>query len=279
MSTNKYPPRSGGFVAQIPNLFTLLNLVFGCIAIVFILQTGETIVVLEDTGATQVQLPEKIWWGALFIFAAALVDFLDGFLARLLRASSEMGKQLDSLSDVVSFGVAPGMILYQLLRMGYARETGGLDVPLLALLPAFIFSGAVAWRLAKFNIATNQSFSFKGVPSPAAGLVVASFPLIILYEYFQLQEFFITPGLLYAVIAVLSYLMVSNHNFMAIKFTDFSVRNNRVKYILLAVALVAAATLKWLAVPVVFVLYLVLSQFGRQPEPPARNKETVDRTV
>ena len=101
---------------QIPNLFTLLNLVFGCIAIVFILQTGESILVMESTGVTQVFMPEKIWWGSLFIFGAAIIDFLDGFLARLLKSSSEMGKQLDSLSDVVSFGVAPGLILYQLLR-------------------------------------------------------------------------------------------------------------------------------------------------------------------
>jgi CDP-diacylglycerol---serine O-phosphatidyltransferase len=272
-------PGAGGFLAQIPNLFTLLNLVFGCIAIVFILQTGETIVVLEEGGATQVQLPEKIWWGSLFLFGAAVVDFLDGFLARMLKASSEMGKQLDSLSDVVSFGVAPGLILYQLLRMAYARETGGLDVSLLALLPAFVYSGAVAWRLAKFNIATNQSYGFRGVPSPAAGLVVASFPLIILYKYFNIQELFINPWVLYAVIAVLSYLMVSNHPFMAIKFTDFSFRNNLVKYILLLVALVAAVLLKWLAVPVVFVLYLMLSQFGRQPGTPLRDKETLDRTV
>ncbi|HVG13897.1 MAG TPA: CDP-alcohol phosphatidyltransferase family protein, partial [Chitinophagaceae bacterium] len=151
-----------GFLSQIPNLFTLLNLIFGCIAITFILQTGETIVLLENGGTTQVNLPEKIWWGALFIFAAALVDFLDGFLARLLNASSEMGKQLDSLSDVVSFGVAPGMILYQLLRISYAREENGLDVSLISLIPAFIFPAAAAWRLAKFNISENQSYHFRG---------------------------------------------------------------------------------------------------------------------
>src|SRR5688572_30682411 len=215
---------------QIPNLFTLLNLVFGCIAIVFILQTGESIVVMESTGVTQVFMPEKIWWGSLFIFGAAIIDFLDGFLARLLKSSSEMGKQLDSLSDVVSFGVAPGLILYQLLRISYAREEYGLDVSMIALLPAFIFTCAVAWRLAKFNIADNQSYSFKGVPSPAAGLLIASFPLIIFYEYFGIQTLFINKWFLYAVILIISYLMVSNINFMAIKFTDFSVRNNLLKY-------------------------------------------------
>jgi CDP-diacylglycerol--serine O-phosphatidyltransferase len=251
---------------QIPNLFTLLNLIFGCIAIVCILQTAETIVQIDITGATQVFLPEKIWWGGLFIFAAAVIDFLDGFLARLLKASSEMGKQLDSLSDVVSFGVAPGMILYQLLRMGYAQNENGLDVSFAALLPAFLFTGAVAWRLAKFNISTNQTESFQGVPSPAAGLVVASFPLIIFYRYFNIQTLFINPWFLYAVILLLSYLMLSPRTFMAIKFNDFSFKNNLLKYMLLAVALVSIVALKWLAVPLIFVLYLIFSIFSKTPD-------------
>jgi CDP-diacylglycerol--serine O-phosphatidyltransferase len=253
-------------LSAIPNLFTLLNLIFGCIAIVCILQTGETIVQLDGYGASQVFLPERLWWGSLFIFAAAAVDFLDGFLARMLKASSEMGKQLDSLSDVVSFGVAPGMILYQLLRMGYAQGENGLDVSFAALLPAFLFSGAVAWRLAKFNLSTAQSTSFQGVPSPAAGLVVASFPLIIFYRYFGIQALFINPWFLYAVIFILSYLMLSPRTFMAIKFKDFSYKNNLLKYILLSVALVCIVALKWLAVPLIFVLYLVLSFFSKTPD-------------
>ncbi|MGZ3839007.1 MAG: CDP-alcohol phosphatidyltransferase family protein [Flavisolibacter sp.] len=250
---------------QIPNIFTLLNLVFGCIAIVLILQTGETIVVLDATGASQVTLPEKIWQGSLFIFGAAIVDFFDGFLARLLKADSEKGKQLDSLCDVVSFGVAPGMILYQLLRIGYAREAGGLDIPLAALLPAFLYSCAVAWRLAKFNISTNQTYNFRGVPCPAAGLLVASFPLIIWYQYYGLQPYFINVWILYGVIVVVSYLMVSNHPFMALKFTDYTVRTNWQKYLLVVLSLGSIIWLKWLAVPVIFVLYLVFSGFAKEP--------------
>jgi CDP-diacylglycerol--serine O-phosphatidyltransferase len=251
---------------QIPNLFTLFNLIFGCIAIVCILQTGETIVQLDSGGATQIFLPEKLWWGALFIFAAAVVDFLDGFLARMLKASSEMGKELDSLSDVVSFGVAPGMILYQLLRLGYAQDENGLDVSFWALLPAFLFTGAVAWRLATFNLSTNQTSSFQGVPSPAAGLVVASFPLIIFYQYFGIQSLFINPWFLYGVILFLSYLMLSPRTFMAIKFTDFSFKNNLLKYILLSLALVCIAALQWLAVPIIFILYLIFSIFSKAPD-------------
>lgn len=253
------------FMKQLPNLFTLLNLIFGCIAIVCILQTGETIVQLDAAGATQVFLPERLWWGALFIFAAAIVDFLDGFLARMLKAGSEMGKQLDSLSDVVSFGVAPGTILYQLLRMGYAQNENGLDVSFAALLPAFLFTGAVAWRLARFNLSTHQTTSFQGVPSPAAGLVVASFPLIIFYQYFGIQRLFINPWFLYAVILALGYLMLSPRTFMALKFRDFSFRNNLLKYILLSLALVFVVALKWLAVPLIFVSYLILSFFSKEP--------------
>src|SRR6188474_231611 len=118
---------------QIPNFFTLLNLFFGSIAIIFILQTSEAIVYVNTEGLSEINLPEKITWGCLFIFLAAIVDFLDGFVARLFKATSAMGKQLDSLADVVSFGVAPGMILYQLLRISYVQQVNGLDVSIWAL--------------------------------------------------------------------------------------------------------------------------------------------------
>ena len=266
---------------QIPNLFTLLNLILGAIAIILILQPGETIVIMDDGGATQVNLPEKIWIGALFIFAAAVIDFLDGFLARLLNAHSEMGKQLDSLSDVVSFGVAPGMILYQLLRIGFAREEGGLDVSVVALLPAFIFPAAVAWRLAKFNVSTTQKYDFEGVPSPAAALVVASFPLIILYRYFDIQELFINSWFLYLVILVLSFLMVSRMRFMAMKFTDFSFQKNSLKFILIILSVLAIIFMQWLAVPVIFILYVIISLISKPASTAVKSEttETKDITV
>ena len=277
---------------QIPNLFTLLNLFFGCIAIVFILQTGQSIVVLnEQTGTYDPFFPEKMGWGALFIFFAAAVDFLDGFMARMLKAATDKGKQLDSLSDVVSFGVAPGMILYQLLRLGFARNEDGLDVSFAYLLPAFIFSCAVAWRLAKFNVSTNQSDSFIGVPSPAAGLVVASFPLIIWYAgqnpdswkaHLNVPQYLINVWLLYITIALLSFLMVCNRTFIAIKFKDYSFRNNVVKYALIAISVVLLVVLQWLAIPVIFVLYLILSAFSKVPPPvagEANDKKTLDLSV
>ncbi len=263
---------------NIPNFFTLLNLVFGCIAIVLILQTNETIAPLDQNGIPVNQfLPENIYLAVYFIIAAAVVDFLDGFLARLFKATSSMGEQLDSLSDMVSFGVAPSMILYQLLRMGYAREENGLDVSVWALLPAFIFACAVAWRLAKFNISTNQSYGFRGVPSPAGGLLIASFPLIIWYEYFGLQALFSNPWFLYGVILLVSFLMVSNIPFMAMKFRDYSFRNNMIKYLFLILAVICIILLEWFAVPVIFVLYIIFSSLNREKDPPA--KETLDLTV
>jgi CDP-diacylglycerol---serine O-phosphatidyltransferase len=168
---------------QIPNLFTLLNLFFGCMAIVFALQTDNVIIYLNDQYNSNFNIPEKISWAAICIIIAAVIDFLDGFVARLLKATSEMGKQLDSLSDVVSFGVAPAVILYQLLRFSYAREANGLDVSLWALVPAFILACAAAYRLAKFNLDTTQQYSFRGVPVPAVGLLIASFPLILHFNF------------------------------------------------------------------------------------------------
>ncbi len=271
---------------NIPNFFTLLNLIFGCIAIVLILQVGQSIVILNnDTGAYDPFFPEKLAWGSFFIFLAAVVDFLDGFVARLFKATSKMGEQLDSLSDMVSFGVAPGMILYQLLRLSYAQEENGLDVSVISLLPAFIFTAAAAWRLAKFNISTDQSDSFKGVPAPSAGLLIASFPLIIWYEYFGMQQLFINKWFLYGVIVLVSYLMVSNLPLMALKFKDFSYRNNAGRFILIALSaviiiLLAVTKNLWLAWPVIFVLYVLLSLFYKDPVAvKTSNQQTLDVTV
>src|SRR5262249_20171345 len=162
------------------------------------------------------------------------------------KATSGMGEQLDSLADVVSFGVAPGMILYQLLRISFAREQDGLDISMAYLLPAFLIPAAAAWRLAKFNLDDEQQVSFKGVPTPAVGLVIASFPLIMHFQTFNLQFVFINKWLLYAIIAVLSYLMISNLTLMSMKIKDLSTKNNLARYILLVLGIVAAISLKWL---------------------------------
>ena len=244
---------------NIPNLFTLLNLVFGCLAIVYTLQNG-IIIYADSTGTELVDIPEKIWMASLFIGLAGLVDFLDGFVARLFNATSPMGKQLDSLADVVSFGVAPGMILYQFLRLSIAQEENGLNASVIWLVPAFILSAAAAWRLAKFNIDTRQEDYFRGVPTPAAGILVASLPLI----YWNVNEPWVNEILLnkwflIGFILILSFLMVSNIRIMSFKFRDFSIQNNLPRYLLIIVSVIAIVLLKWLAVPVIFLAYVLVS--------------------
>jgi CDP-diacylglycerol---serine O-phosphatidyltransferase len=246
---------------QIPNLFTLLNLFLGCIAIVFALQTESINIYINEDLSSSFNIPESLSIAALFLFAAAIVDFFDGFVARLFNATSEMGKQLDSLADVVSFGVAPGVILYQLLRMSYARYENGLEVSTILLFPAFIVSCASAYRLAKFNLDESQKYTFKGVPTPAVGLFVASLPLILHFGSgaININNWLINNWVLYGFIIVLSWLMLSNIPMMAFKFSNFSFKNNLPQIILILIAIVSAALLYWLAVPVTFIAYIILS--------------------
>lgn len=246
---------------NLPNLFTLLNLIFGCVAIVFALQTEHINIYSNDEFSSSFNIPEKLSYAALFLYASALVDFLDGFVARFFKSSSEMGKQLDSLADVVSFGVAPGVIFYQLLRMSFIREESGLDTSIIWLLPAFLFAAAAAYRLAKFNLDTSQSYGFKGVPTPAAGLLVASLPLILHYgnRFIDINQWLVNKWVLYTLIVILSWLMVSRLPMIALKFNNFSVKNDMPKLVLLVIGLISVIFLKWLAVPIIFIAYIILS--------------------
>jgi CDP-diacylglycerol---serine O-phosphatidyltransferase len=251
---------------QIPNVFTLLNLFFGCISIVFALQTETISVIVNQDLSTHYNIPENLAAASYCIFIAAVIDFLDGFVARLLKATSDLGKQLDSLSDVVSFGVAPSVIMYQLLRISFIKEENGLDVSIAWLLPAFVIACAGAYRLARFNIDTSQSFGFKGVPIPAVGILIAALPLILYHSNsaIALGDLLTNKWVLYAIIFTVSGLMVSTLPLMALKFNDFTIKNNIPKVIIVVVAIIAALLLKWLAVPIVFVAYIILSLVYKQ---------------
>jgi CDP-diacylglycerol---serine O-phosphatidyltransferase len=251
---------------NVPNFFTLLNLVFGCIAIIFILQQNVLLLPLDNEGNITIipqqlgNTPEKIWLASLFIGLAALVDFLDGFVARLFKAESEMGKQLDSLADLVSFGVAPGMIIYHFIRHSFAQQSGGLDTSLIWLLPALIIPCAAAWRLARFNLDSSQSFSFKGLPVPAVGIFVASLPLI----YWNVNEqwvinLLLNKWFLYGLTLLLSFLMISNIPLMSLKFKDFSFKKNLPKYLLAIISIASIFIFTWTAVPVIILAYVILS--------------------
>lgn len=248
---------------QIPNLFTLLNLVFGCIAIILILQPGESITTINGENLV-INLPEKMVYASFFIFAAGIVDFLDGFLARLMKASSEMGKQLDSLSDCVTFGVAPSMIMYQLLRMSYLKEETAFDTSIWFLLPAILIACGAAWRLAKFNIDTRQTISFRGVPTPITGFMVASLPLIVWYNSWELASVLLNRWLLYAITVLISYLMVSDMPIMSLKFKDYSFKGNQPKIILAVISFVLAVVFQWAAIPLIYLAYVALSLLLRK---------------
>lgn len=238
---------------QIPNLFTLLNLVFGCLAIVFILKFDVCDSNLMNLSGIYILM------GSVCIFMAAVVDFLDGFVARLFKATSEMGEQLDSLADAVSFGVAPSMILLKLLEISFKNNTTYTGEMIWVQLPVFIFACAAVWRLAKFNLDKEQTFYFKGVPTPAAGLVIASFALSS-----QVSDFVISnPLIIYAIVVAMSFLMVSNIPMMSLKFKSKAVKDNIDKIIIVVVAIISAVFFQWAAVPIVFIAYVILSLMFR----------------
>ena len=253
---------------QIPNIVTLLNLFFGCIAIVFIVQTNNFTYYQTGDGNLRFagidSIPEAWWYGSLFIALAAVVDFFDGFVARLLGASSEMGKQLDSLADVVSFGVAPSMILYQMLRMSYMQQANGATIDILLLTPAFILACAGAYRLAKFNISTDQTKYFTGVPIPAVGLVVAAFPVILYKNMLGLESLLLNKFLVYGIILLLSWLMVCKYKMLSLKINKADIKTQMPLLILGVIGVVGAFFLQALIVPIVFVGYVVISLLNQK---------------
>jgi CDP-diacylglycerol--serine O-phosphatidyltransferase len=226
---------------HIPNALTCGNLLSGCFSILFI-ASG---------------MPIK---AALMIIVAGLFDFLDGFAARLLKAHSPIGADLDSLSDVVSFGVAPGMIMCYMMNnaLDLPRITlDGIDLmPCLAfLLPIF-----AAIRLARFNIDETQHVAFRGIPAPAMAIFVASLPLALG------QAGHLTDGALgfwacLGITLLLSFMMVSNMRCFSFKMKSLTWKGNEVRWIFLAVAIVGFVVFRWLALPLIMVLYVLLSVF------------------
>ena len=226
---------------HIPNALTCGNLLSGCFSILFI-ASG---------------MPIK---AALMIIVAGLFDFLDGFAARLLKAHSPIGADLDSLSDVVSFGVAPGMIMCYMMNnaLDLPRITlDGIDLmPCLAfLLPIF-----AAIRLARFNIDETQHVAFRGIPAPAMAIFVASLPLALG------QAGHLTDGALgfwacLGITLLLSFMMVSNMRCFSFKMKSLTWKGIEVRWIFLAVAIVGFVVFRWLALPFIMVLYVLLSVF------------------
>ena len=252
---------------HIPNICTLANLFFGCIAIAFILNAPDFLGTVNGEEFYPVLGLEQMYWGSLFIGLAAIMDVFDGFAARSLKVHSLIGKDLDSLADVVSFGVAPSMILFKLLWFAYMSEPGAMDAPMLATTPAFLVACFGALRLAKFNqTSTQQQNYFSGMPIPAVGLLIASLPLINWYPTpFNIAAIMTDKWFLYAVIALVCYLMVSKIKFLKWKASGKGIGAWWPQILMVLALAIGAPFLKFAVIPIVFVLYILCSIVYKHP--------------
>lgn len=188
--------------------------------------------------------------GAYFIFIAAVFDFLDGFVARILKVHSEIGKQLDSLADLVTFGVLPAFIVFAMLQ----QVTDNEYFPFIALLIG-IFS---ALRLAKFNIDTRQSDMFIGVPTPANALLLSTLPFFI-ERFPTLGIHLVTPVSLVIITLVMSFLLVAELPLIALKFKNYSIAANLYRYLTLLIGIICLIFFGIAGIPIIIISYIALS--------------------
>jgi CDP-diacylglycerol---serine O-phosphatidyltransferase len=237
-------------VKHIPNLITCLNLAAGFISIILIIN-GNAVT------------------ASWLILLAMLFDFLDGFSARLLNEYSEMGKELDSLADVVSFGIAPGLIIYSLMINIINTESSffflnyhKIATAIIILISSFM-AVCGALRLAKFNIDTEQSTSFKGLPIPANALGVIS---IVLSANFSQSELLLritkSPVILILISLSLSVLMISRLNLISLKFESYGIKGNEHRYVLILISVVSLILAGIAALPLIIPFYIIISVIG-----------------
>ncbi|MES2062200.1 MAG: CDP-diacylglycerol--serine O-phosphatidyltransferase [Bacteroidota bacterium] len=220
---------------HLPNAITCANLFSGCIGIVFTFQ-------------------DQLVYAAYAIFLAAIFDFFDGFASRVLQSFSGIGKDLDSLADMVSFGVLPSAIMYELLLQAPQIPHVSDYLNFIAfLIPVFS-----ALRLAKFNTDTRQAESFIGLPTPANAILIASIPLILV-QYSNVSRYILNPYGLSVFIIVMCTLLVAEIPLMSLKFKNRDFTKNFYRYILLLFSAILILFFKFAAVPVVIVMYITLS--------------------
>ena len=217
--------------AQFPNFITLLNLLSGVLGILWVLEG-------------------QLLYGAYFVILSAGFDFLDGFAARLLKVQSDMGKELDSLADVVSFGVLPGILLYSLTK----TQTDSQFLPYLTLIVPMLS----AYRLAKFNLDTRQSDRFIGLPTPANALLLSTLPHLVAH-WPELAPWVTSPIALVVIAWVASILLVSELPLIALKFKNSSFADNTYRYTLLCLGAFCFAWLQLAGIPLIIIAYLLLS--------------------
>jgi CDP-diacylglycerol---serine O-phosphatidyltransferase len=237
---------------NIPNIITLFNLFFGCCAVASVLY-GQFVQAF------------------FFSLGSGVADFLDGTCARALKIKSPLGKQLDSLADMVSFGVVPGVVLYMLLVKGFAgREVLPIELTLAAS-PAFLVTLFAAIRLAHFNLDTRQSENFIGMPTPSATLFAVGLMLIYNFDSFGLAKVVTNPVFLYLTIPVLSWLMVAKFPMFGLKFKSLAWEGNQIRFIFAAVATAMVVVLKEASFSLIILAYVLFSTIdnfihgGRMP--------------
>ena len=239
---------------HIPNFITLLNVFCGCVATVFAVQN-------------------KLELAALFVALGIFFDFFDGLAARLLDVKSELGLQLDSLADMITSGLVPGIVMFQLLGMSQSGgwNNGGVEVAegftMVAFSPAnlwpfvgFIITMASAYRLAKFNLDENQVSSFIGLPTPANALLILSLPLILFYHPSNiLSDIILNQWFLIGLTLLSAFLLNCNIPLFALKFKNLNFKDNALRYIFLIISLVLLITMQFLAVPIIILFYVLSS--------------------
>ncbi|MDR4988189.1 MAG: CDP-diacylglycerol--serine O-phosphatidyltransferase [Bacteroidales bacterium] len=245
---------------NIPNLITLANLFAGCLSVILIARGFVT-------------------EGAVLIVACSLLDFLDGAAARWLNAYSAIGKQLDSLADLVSFGFAPAAVLFYYLRNSFdsINHQGTLFVLSSA---AFLITLCSAVRLARFNLDEKQTDCFTGLPTPANALLIASLPLTLAFAdqhtamHHILSQVTQHSAALLFLTGILSYLLVSPFSMFSLKVRSFSWKGNRTRVVFLTGCIVLLITFGWGALPLFLVFYILLSLIGSFFFPCERNETT-----
>jgi CDP-diacylglycerol--serine O-phosphatidyltransferase len=244
-------------IKQIPNFVTLLNLFCGSVAVIFAVN-GNLVA------------------AAFFTFLGIFFDFFDGLLARKLNAQSELGLQLDSLADMVTSGLVPGAVMFQLIDMTQLTWTdhyvdGSIRNVLLeinngSLLPfiGLLITLASAYRLANFNIDENQTDSFIGLPTPANTLLILSFPLILEFQNNDtMNAIILNQWFLIGVTLVSCFLLNAKIKLLALKFKNWNFKDNASRYILIIMAIVLLAVLQFAAIPLIIIFYIVISLLNK----------------
>lgn len=230
---------------HIPNAITCGNLLSGCLSILFSF-SGMPVA------------------AAVMIFVAGLFDFFDGFTARLLHAHSPIGADLDSLSDVVSFGVAPGVIMYHLMCEGMTEPIWPVGNVSAFACFAFLLPVFSAIRLAKFNVDTRQTTSFIGLPTPPMAIFMASIPLAF-WQLGVLGQPVLNPLFCLGIVILFSVLMVCNLPFFSFKMKSVVWKGNEVRWIFLILAVAGFAVFRMVALPFILLVYILMSVLFYRP--------------